>query len=61
MVHLRRNTQEIGMTADQRPVATDALATPGTITDETAGPDAIHLAVEPVIAAHTLHHRSMSV
>jgi hypothetical protein len=49
------------MTADQRSVATDALATPGTITDETAGRDAIHLAVEPVIAAHTLHHRSMSV
>lgn len=32
-------------------VATDALATLGTIIDETAGRDAIHLAVEPSVAA----------
>lgn len=40
--------------ADKRTVATDALETLGAIIDETAGRDAIHLAVEPVIAAHTL-------
>jgi hypothetical protein len=45
------------MTADNRPVATDALATLGTIIDKTAARDAIHLAVEPVVAAHTLRPR----
>ena len=35
-------------------VSTDALATLGTIIDETAGRDAIHLAVEPVVAGETL-------
>lgn len=43
------------MTADKRTVATDALETLGTIIDESAGRDAIHLAVEPVIAAEVLH------
>ena len=43
------------MTADRRSVATDAVATIGTIIDETAGRDAIHMAVEPVIAGQTLH------
>jgi hypothetical protein len=42
------------VSADNRTVATDALATLGTIIDETAGRDAIHLAVEPVVAAHNL-------
>lgn len=42
------------LNADKRTVATDALETLGTIIDETAGRDAIHLAVEPVIAAHIL-------
>lgn len=37
-----------------RSVATDALATLGTIIDETQKRDAIHLAVEPVIAGMTL-------
>jgi hypothetical protein len=40
--------------ADKRTVSTDALETLGTIIDETAGRDAIHLAVEPVVAAHML-------
>lgn len=40
--------------ADKRSVATDALETLGTIIDSTAGRDAIHLAVEPVVAAHRL-------
>lgn len=35
-------------------VATDALATLGTIIDETAGRDAIHLAVEPVTTDFSL-------
>lgn len=35
-------------------VSTDALATLGTIIDETAGRDAIHLAVEPRLAAEIL-------
>ena len=40
--------------ADKRTVATDALETLGTIIDEKAGRDAIHLAVEPVVAGHPL-------
>lgn len=36
-------------------VATDALATLGTIIDESAGRDAIHLAVEPVVAVERLY------
>lgn len=40
--------------ADKRSVATDALATLGTIIDETAGRDAIHIAVEPVRAGMKL-------
>lgn len=42
------------MSADNRTVATDALETLGTIIDETAARDAIHLGVEPAIAAHRL-------
>lgn len=42
------------MSADNRSVSTDALATLGTIIDESAGRDAIHLAVEPVIAGEEL-------
>lgn len=42
------------MSADNRTVATDALETLGTIIDEKAGRDAIHLAVEPAIAGETL-------
>lgn len=42
------------MGSDSRSVATDALATLGTIIEESAGRDAIHLAVEPVVAAHQL-------
>jgi hypothetical protein len=41
--------------SDKRSVHTDALATLGTIIDETAARDAIHLAVEPVVAAETLY------
>jgi hypothetical protein len=40
--------------ADKRSVATDALATLGTILDEHQKRDAIHLAVEPVIAGERL-------
>jgi len=40
---------------DKRSVATDALETLGTIIDDKAGRDAIHLAVEPVIAAMHLN------
>ena len=43
------------MSADKRQVATDALETLGTILDETAARDAIHLAVEPCIAGHYLN------
>lgn len=42
------------MTKQTHTVATDALATLGTIIDETAGRDAIHLAVEPVVAVEKL-------
>jgi hypothetical protein len=42
------------MTADKRSVATDALETLGTIISENEKRDAIHLAVEPVIAGHPL-------
>jgi|SRR5882762_1112821 len=40
--------------SDKRSVSTDALETLGTIIGESAGRDAIHLAVEPVVAAHQL-------
>jgi hypothetical protein len=42
------------MTADKRSVATDALETLGTIISENEKRDAIHLAVEPVIAGERL-------
>jgi hypothetical protein len=41
-------------TGDKRSVSTDALETLGTILGESCGRDAIHLAVEPVIAGHRL-------
>lgn len=40
--------------ADKRSVATDALATLGTLIDDKQKRDAIHLAVEPVIAGELL-------
>src|ERR1700689_2154091 len=40
--------------SDKRSVSTDALETLGTIIGEGCGRDAIHLAVEPVVAAHLL-------
>jgi hypothetical protein len=43
------------MGSDKRTLATDALETLGTIIDEKAGRDAIHLAVEPAIAAVKLY------
>lgn len=43
------------MNQDKRKVSTDALETLGTIIDETGKRDAIHLAVEPVIAGEKLH------
>lgn len=42
------------MSADSRSVATDALATLGTIISENEKRDAIHLAVENVVAASKL-------
>ena len=42
------------MSADKRSVATDALETLGTFIDEYQKRDAIHLAVEPVIAGERL-------
>lgn len=42
------------MSADSRPVTTDALETLGSIITEKEKRDAIHLAVEPVIAAHMM-------
>ena len=42
------------MSEDKRSVATDALAVLGTIIDETIKRDAIHLAVDPVIAGEKL-------
>jgi len=47
------------MSADNRSTHTDALATLGTIIDNTAARDAIHLAVLPVVAGENLapgHH-----
>lgn len=41
--------------SDKRKVATDALETLGTIIDDKQKRDAIHLAVEPVIAAEPLY------
>lgn len=43
------------MTENKHTVTTDALATLGYIVDETAQRDAIHLAVEPVVAGQLLH------
>jgi hypothetical protein len=43
------------MSEDKRKVHTDALETLGMIIDETAKRDAIHLAVEPVVAKERLH------
>lgn len=43
------------MTADKRTVTTDALETLGSIISENEKRDAIHLAVEPVIAGQRLH------
>lgn len=42
------------MTDNKHTVSTDALATIGNLLDASAGRDAIHLAVEPVIAANAL-------
>jgi hypothetical protein len=42
------------MSNDKRSVTTDALETLGSIIDESQKRDAIHLAVEPVIAGHDL-------
>jgi len=42
-------------TGDKRSVSTDALETLGTIIDATQKRDAIHLAVEPVVAGERLH------
>lgn len=42
-------------TADKRSVSTDALETLGTIINNNAGRDAIHLAVEPVVASEKLY------
>ena len=52
LLHALERERENPMSADKRQVATDALKTLGTIIDETAKRDAIHLAVEPVIAGH---------
>lgn len=41
-------------TSTKHTVSTDALETLGTIIDERAGRDAIHVAVEPVVAATVL-------
>jgi hypothetical protein len=43
------------MSADKRSVHTDALATLGTIIDNTQHRDAIHLAVEPIAASENLY------
>lgn len=43
------------MTKQVHVVSTDALGTLGTIIDETGARDAVHLAVEPAIAAETLY------
>lgn len=43
------------MSADVRTVATDALETLGTVIDEKQKRDAIHLAVEPVVAGEKLY------
>lgn len=42
------------MSADKRSVHTDALATLGTVIDDTQKRDAIHIAVEPVVAGENL-------
>lgn len=43
------------MTVDKRTPHTDALDTLGTLIDETAKRDAVHLAVEPMVAGEDLH------
>lgn len=43
------------MSTDKRSVSTDALETLGTIIDASQKRDAIHLAVEPVVAGDRLH------
>jgi len=43
------------MSTDKRSVHTDALETLGSIITENEKRDAIHLAVEPAVAAHTLY------
>lgn len=43
------------MSSDKRSVKTDALETLGSIIDDKQKRDAIHIAVEPVIAAHALY------
>lgn len=45
---------EKSASADNRSVATDALGTLGTIIDEGAARDAIHLAVLPAVAGHEM-------
>ncbi len=47
--------------SDKRSVATDALATLGTIIDETAKRDAIHLAVIPMEGYDEILLRSLAV
>lgn len=42
------------MSGDKRSTVTDALKTLGSIIDETAARDAIHLAVEPIVAGQHL-------
>jgi hypothetical protein len=47
--------QEEPMVTQTHTVATDALATIGNLIDESAGRDAIHLAVEPIVAGAALN------
>jgi len=58
-----KQEDQLIMSKPTHTVATDALATLGTIIDKTAGRDAIHLAVEPVEAGEKLfpgQHISLS-
>jgi hypothetical protein len=53
-LHIFHNLRDEDMNQDKRKVSTDALETLGMIIDEAQKRDAIHLAVEPIVAKEVL-------